>query len=62
MTVVYGYFFKLQGYQPADSKPNARPLVAPMIIGRVAPVAGAAAKQTPTNKRTGSFGTCVVLV
>jgi hypothetical protein len=42
-TTVYGYFFKLQGYQPADAKPNARPLVAPLIIGRVAPVAVAAA-------------------
>ena len=38
-TVVYGYFFKLQGYQPYDAKPNARALVAPLIMGRVAPVA-----------------------
>ena len=43
MTVAYGYFFKLQGYQPADAKPNARPLVAPLIIGRVAPVGAVAA-------------------
>jgi hypothetical protein len=35
----YGYFFKLQGYQPADAKPNARPLVAPLLVGRVSPVA-----------------------
>jgi hypothetical protein len=34
----YGYFFKLQGYQPANAKPNVRPLVAPMLIGRVSPV------------------------
>lgn len=32
---VYGYFFKLQGYQPANAKPNAPPLAAPMIVGRV---------------------------
>jgi hypothetical protein len=36
---VYGYFFKVQGYQPADANPNARPLVAPLLMGRVAPVA-----------------------
>jgi hypothetical protein len=41
-TIVYGYFFKLQGYQPADAKPNARPLLAPLILGRVAPVAAVA--------------------
>lgn len=38
-TTVYGYFFKLQGYQPADAKPNAKPLMAPLLIGRVTPVA-----------------------
>jgi len=32
---VYGYFFKLQGYQPANAKPNARPLVAPLIVGKL---------------------------
>jgi hypothetical protein len=37
-TTVYGYFFKLQGYQPFDAKLDSRPLVAPLIIGRVAPV------------------------
>ncbi len=37
-TTVYGYFFKLQGYIPFDAKPDARPLLAPLIIGRVAPV------------------------
>jgi hypothetical protein len=37
-TTVYGYFFKLQGYHQLDAKPDARPLLAPMIIGRVAPV------------------------
>jgi len=38
-TTVYGYFFKLQGYQPFGAKPNARPLVAPLIMGRVVPIA-----------------------
>ena len=42
-TTVYGYFFKLQGYQQFDAKPDGRPLLAPMIIGRVAPVAVVAA-------------------
>ena len=32
---VYGYFFKLQGYQPANAKPNARPLVVPLIVGKL---------------------------
>ncbi len=32
---VYGYFFKLQGYQPANAQPNAPPLAAPMLVGRV---------------------------
>ena len=32
---VYGYFFKLQGYYPLGAKPNARPQIAPLIIGRV---------------------------
>jgi hypothetical protein len=32
---VFGYFFKLQGYEPGGAKPNARPLIAPLIIGRV---------------------------
>jgi hypothetical protein len=30
-----GYFLGLQGYQSALSKPGSRPLVAPMLIGRV---------------------------
>lgn len=42
VTTAYGYFFKVQGYQPFDAKPNARPLYAPMIIGRVGPVSMAA--------------------
>lgn len=29
-----GYFFKLQGYQPGAAKPNAKPLLAPMLIGK----------------------------
>jgi hypothetical protein len=33
--VLVGYFFKLQGYQPADAKPNAAPLKAPLLIGRL---------------------------
>jgi len=32
---VVGYFFKLQGYYPARSKPGARPEKAPLVIGRV---------------------------
>ncbi len=32
---MYGYFFKLQGYQPGNAAPNAAPLAAPMIVGRV---------------------------
>jgi len=32
---VVGYFFKLQGYQPADAKPNAPPLRAPLLVGRL---------------------------
>ncbi|MCC6511303.1 MAG: hypothetical protein IT423_19535 [Pirellulaceae bacterium] len=31
-----GYFFKMQAYQPGDAAPNARNLVAPLVIGRVA--------------------------
>ena len=30
-----GYFFKLQAYQPGGAAPNAKPLVAPLILGRV---------------------------
>jgi hypothetical protein len=30
-----GYFFKMQGYQPADAKPNAAALQAPLFIGRL---------------------------
>jgi hypothetical protein len=29
-----GYFFKLQGYQPGVAKPNAKPLKAPLLIGK----------------------------
>jgi hypothetical protein len=29
-----GYFFKLQGYQPGAAKPNAKPLLAPLLIGK----------------------------
>ncbi|MDX1930170.1 MAG: hypothetical protein SFV81_26820 [Pirellulaceae bacterium] len=29
-----GYFFKLQGYQPGVAKPNAKPLRAPLLIGK----------------------------
>lgn len=32
-----GYFFKMQAYQPGDAEPNARNLVAPLIIGYVTP-------------------------
>jgi hypothetical protein len=30
-----GYFFKLQGYEPGGARPNAKPLAAPLIIGRI---------------------------
>ncbi len=30
-----GYFFKMQAYQPGDAAPNARNLVAPLVIGRI---------------------------
>ena len=33
--VVSGYFYKLQGYHAASSKPNAAPLRAPLVIGRL---------------------------
>ena len=46
-TTVYGYFFKLQGYQQFDAKPDARPFLAPMIIGRVAPVTTVVAPAPP---------------
>ncbi len=32
---VIGYFFKLQSYEPANAKPNAKPLSAPLVIGRI---------------------------
>jgi hypothetical protein len=47
-TTVYGYFFKLQGYQPFDAKPDARPLLAPVIIGRVTPAAVVASPAPPS--------------
>lgn len=31
-----GYFFKMQAYQPGGAAPNARNLVAPLVIGRIA--------------------------
>jgi hypothetical protein len=34
-----GYFFKLQAYQPALAKPDDRPLVAPLFVGRFEPLA-----------------------
>jgi hypothetical protein len=30
-----GYFFKMQGYHAGDAKAGARPMVAPLIIGRI---------------------------
>ena len=36
---VYGYFFKLQGYQPFNAKPTVPPQVAPLLVGRIATVA-----------------------
>jgi hypothetical protein len=32
---VYGYFFRVLGYHPGKAKPDARPVPAPLIIGRV---------------------------
>ena len=32
---VVGYFLKVQGYEPGGAKPNARPLNAPLLIGRI---------------------------
>ena len=31
----YGYFLKMQGYQPGSAKPGAEPLTAPLLIGRI---------------------------
>lgn len=31
----YGYFLKLQGYHEAGAKPNAPPLAAPLLVGRM---------------------------
>lgn len=39
-----GYFFKLQGYQPGAAKPNAKPLLAPMLIGKFEPAQRIAAQ------------------
>ncbi len=30
-----GYFLKLQAYQPGDAAPNAKPLVAPLLLGKI---------------------------
>jgi hypothetical protein len=32
---IYGYFFKMQGYLEAGAEPRAKPLSAPLLIGRV---------------------------
>ncbi len=40
----YGYFLKLQGYEPGGAKPNQRPLAAPLLIGRMVWHSAAAAK------------------
>jgi hypothetical protein len=45
----YGYFFKLQGYQPANAKPNVWPLAAPLLVGRVSPMLTAAAPSPETG-------------
>ena len=45
-----GYFFKMQGYQPGNAAPNARFLVAPLIIGRIVDAGPVQAKAN------GSFG------
>ena len=43
-----GYFFKVQGYYSQISKPNARPLRAPVIIGRLVWRPSLVVKQEPT--------------
>jgi hypothetical protein len=52
---VFGYFFKLQGYQEASAPPRAEPLRAPLFVGRLdwhpvkkAPAPLATPKLTPT--------------
>jgi hypothetical protein len=40
----YGYFLKLQGYEPGGAKPNERPLAAPLLIGRMVWHSAAVAK------------------
>jgi hypothetical protein len=42
---VEGYFLKLQGYQPGNAKPNARPIRAPLLIGRIQRMASSANAQ-----------------
>jgi hypothetical protein len=44
---VEGYFLKLQGYQPGNAKPNARPIRAPLLIGRIQRMASRANAQPP---------------
>lgn len=60
-----GYFFKMQAYQPGGAEPNARNLVAPLIIGRIAP-----APKAPSEAETmgnwpfyliGGFGLIILL-
>lgn len=41
-----GYFFKMQAYQPGNAAPNARNLVAPLIIGRIVDAGPIATKQS----------------
>lgn len=41
-----GYFFKMQAYQPGNAAPNARNLVAPLVIGRIVDAGPVQAKQS----------------
>lgn len=60
-----GYFLKVQGYQAAKSRPNEKPLSAPLLVGRIiwhpAPVA-AAPKEDPWWMWLGMAGAAISFV
>jgi hypothetical protein len=60
-----GYFLKVQGYQAAKSRPNEKPLSAPLLVGRIiwrpAPVA-AAPKSDPWWMWLGMAGAAISFV
>ena len=43
-----GYFFKMQAYKPGNAAPNARNLVAPLILGRIVDAGPLEAKMSNT--------------